>query len=330
MRDAARVLGQADQETQYLVVREFIVGRQQRVGLRLPLNLLHLNQAFIAVARGCPGRVYRPAQAVHVDGIHPAIGQVGIVGNRQQFVARLALGVHPLPQILGVPGIQRRVRHLRYLRTVAEINIAVQVAEIELGGVLVGAESGELAGLVLLVGDLHILLPDGAGHLRAHKSLDRRLADQRHQIVEHLLDIRRIVGILQNQWLRLRHLAERGAGGIRHLGDAYILRVVGDSHPVQRLLYLDLVAERVLDGFALGVFERLLGAGQVVAKEPGVHRPAGVDMLLAEIDVALRVRFPCQRPHTYRYRHHHRDSPGNVFYIHCEHGFLSSHDPLCS
>jgi hypothetical protein len=65
--------------------------------------------------------------------------------------------------------------------------------------------------------------------------------------------------------------------------------MVGHAHPVERLLDPDVVAQRMLDRGALGVLERGVRPCQVVAKEPSIHRPASVHVLLAEIRIAERI-----------------------------------------
>ncbi len=82
------------------------------MGLGLAFDLLDLDQALVAVAGGRPGSVDRAAQAVDVYRVHPAVGQVRVVRDGEQFVTRLALGVHPFPQVLRVPGIECGERHL--------------------------------------------------------------------------------------------------------------------------------------------------------------------------------------------------------------------------
>ena len=65
--------------------------------------------------------------------------------------------------------------------------------------------------------------------------------------------------------------------------------MVGHTHEVHGGLDLDVVSQRVLDGFALCVMEGISRAGEAVAHEPGIHRPAGVDVFLAEVCVAIRI-----------------------------------------
>ena len=283
----SRVLRKSDQKAHDLITGELVVRRQQRVGLRLALDLLHFDQALVAVARGGPGRVDRPAEAVHVGRIHPAVGEVGVVGDGKQLVAGLALRVHPLPQVLRMPGVEGRKRLVRHLGAIAEIDVAMQVAETELGREFVRAESGERARLVVLVGDLDVLLPDRSGHLRAHESLDRWSTHQLEQVLEDPLHIGGIVRILEDQRRRLGHLADRRARRVRLLGDADIFGMVGHPHPVQRLLDLDVVAERMLDRLALAIFQRGVRTGHVVAEQPGVDGPARMDVLFAEIGIAV-------------------------------------------
>src|SRR5262249_22587490 len=102
------------------------------MGFRLPLDLLDLDQALVAVARSRPGGVNRTPVAVEVRWIHPSVAQVRIVRDSQQLIARLALGVHPLPQILWMPGVHGTEWHFRHMPALAEEDIAVQVPVIVL------------------------------------------------------------------------------------------------------------------------------------------------------------------------------------------------------
>ena len=49
-----------------------------------------------------PRGVDRPALVVHLEREHDAVAQVRVVRDREQLVARLALAVHPGPQVLGI------------------------------------------------------------------------------------------------------------------------------------------------------------------------------------------------------------------------------------
>jgi hypothetical protein len=65
--------------------------------------------------------------------------------------------------------------------------------------------------------------------------------------------------------------------------------MVGDTRPVERRLDLDLEARRVLDGLALEILVGLAGIGDAVAEEPGIQRPAGVDVGLTEVGLAVGI-----------------------------------------
>ena len=84
-----------------LITSELVVGRQQRMGFRLSLDLLDFDQSLIAVTRRCPSRINRSSETVEINGIHPPVAQIGVVRDGQQLIARLALGVHPFPKVLG-------------------------------------------------------------------------------------------------------------------------------------------------------------------------------------------------------------------------------------
>ena len=177
------------------------------MGFGLALDLLNLREPFIAHPGFGPGGVDGPAPAVHLRGEHQAVAQVGVVRNRQQFMARLALAVHPLPQVLGMLGIQRAEGRLRHLLGVFEEDIAVQVAVVRGGGPLVGGEGRELAGLVEPVGNGHVFLPDGARHLRVNQFLDGLVVC--HRSAEPQEDSLNVGLAADLKFLRNRQLADR-------------------------------------------------------------------------------------------------------------------------
>ena len=171
-----------------LVAGELVVRRQQGMRFRLSLALLDLDQALVAVARGGPGGVDRPSGGVvDVDRVHPAVAHVGVVRDGEQLVARLALRVHPVPQVRGTFGVERAEWIVRHLVAGAEEDVAVQVAVARHRCPLVRAERGELAGMIVLVGDLDVFLPHGGSDLRVHERLHRRASGQLEQIREHSL-----------------------------------------------------------------------------------------------------------------------------------------------
>ena len=292
--DAADVGRKAEECLEHLVARELVVRRKQRVSLRLPLALLDLDQALVAIARSRPGRIDRPpGGVVDVDRVHPAVADVGVVRDGEELVAGLALRVHPVPQFRGAIGVERAERIIRHLVARPEEDIAVQVAVVGHRRPLVRAERGELAGLVLLVGNLDVFLPHGRGDLRVHERLDRRACIELEQIRENPVLLFLAVRILHDHRLRLGQLAHVGPGGVGLPGDADVLRVVSHAHEVHRRVDLDVETHRVLDGLALGVLQRVRRAGDAVPHHPRVDRPAGVDVLLAEVGVAVGIGLRC-------------------------------------
>ena len=137
------------------------------------LDLLDLDQPLVAVARRGPGRVDRAALLSTSVGIHAAVGEVGVVRDRQQLVAGLALAVHPVPQILGMRRVERAERHRRHLGAVLEEDVAVQVQVVRRRGPLVGAERRELAGLVAWSAIALFSFQTRARDLGRHQLLDR-------------------------------------------------------------------------------------------------------------------------------------------------------------
>jgi hypothetical protein len=116
---------------------------------------------------------------------------------------------------------------------------------------------------------------------------DRRTADQLYRVKIDPLNLFRTV-VLHDKWRRGWILADRRTRVVGQLHHADIFRVIGDAGKIERRLDLDVVAERMLDRLALEIFVGIAGIGDPIAHHPGVERPAGVNMRLAEIRVALR------------------------------------------
>lgn len=146
-------------------------------------------------------------------------------------------------------GVERAVGKFRNLRAVPEGHVAMQVHVVVLRRVLVRAEGGELAGLVVRVGDLVVVLPHRPRDLGFHERLDRRLAEYVDQVGEDLLSFLLVFRVLPDDRMRLR----------------------------------------VPDGLTLRVLVGLVRAGEAVAHQPGIDRPTGVDVRFAEAGVAIGV-----------------------------------------
>src|ERR1019366_2749886 len=73
------------------------------------------------------------------------------------------------------------------------------------------------------------------------------------------------------------------------LGNADVLGVVGHTHEVHWRVDLDVVTQGMLDGLALSILEGVIRSGEAVAHEPRIYGPTGVDVLLTEVGVAIRV-----------------------------------------
>ena len=107
----AHVGREAEDRLIHLVAGKLVVRRQQRMRLGLPFSLLDLDQPLVAHARLGPGGVDRPASGViDVQRVHPAVAHIGIVRDGEEFNARIALGVHPLPELRGFIGVERAER----------------------------------------------------------------------------------------------------------------------------------------------------------------------------------------------------------------------------
>ena len=70
-----------------------------RMGLGCALELMDFGQRFVVHALLRPGGINRSSFAVDLQRKHNAVAQVGVMRDRQQLIACLALGIHPVPEI---------------------------------------------------------------------------------------------------------------------------------------------------------------------------------------------------------------------------------------
>ena len=264
---------------------------------RSALQLLDLGQGLVVDARLRPRRVDRPALAVDFQWKHDAVGQVRVVRDGQQLVARLALAIHPFPQFLRLVRVDRGKGQRRNLLRVLEQDIAMQVAIIRRRAPFVSGEGREPARLIVLVGDFDDSLPHRPGHFRTDQLCDRLRDDGRGEEEVDLLDILpapnlQLLGYWQLAQVRLRV--------VREPDRAHVFRMVRHGQEVERPLDLDHVACGMPDRLAQGVLIRIFGTGERVAEDVRIERPARVDVGFPEEDVSQRVpiRVRRQRPAT--------------------------------
>ena len=185
--------------------------------------------------------------------------------------------------------IHRAERHLGNMSAIAEEDIAMQVAIVGHGSPLVRTERRELAWVIVGVGDLDVLRPDGAGNLRRHEGFDRRLVGERQQVKKYFVLLRFVIWMMENHRLRLWQLADGRARSVRLLCHANVFGVIGYSHKVHWGLDFDVIAHGVLDDLPLRVLEGIVGPGDAVTHDPGIQRPTGVDVLFPEVGIAVGV-----------------------------------------
>ena len=103
---------EADQVVHDLETGELVVGRQSRSGFRVPLTcFISVNGSFFMRSCAHAASIGLPLLSSSMRK-HEAVREVGIVRNRQQLGAVLALRIHPVPQIFGMIRIDRTERLL--------------------------------------------------------------------------------------------------------------------------------------------------------------------------------------------------------------------------
>src|ERR1700754_3647447 len=101
----------------------------------------------------------------------------------------------------------------------------MHVSELRSRGPFIGHEGCELTGLVILVGNFNILLPDGTRNFRAQKLLDRFLLRKASgNPLKHCVKLSRGIGLKS---LSDRSFNQRVVGVIGHRTHPSVLRVIG-------------------------------------------------------------------------------------------------------
>ena len=90
-----------DEIGELLEAGEFVVRRQEGVGLRLTLGLRHLKEWLICRLAFRIAGIHRPAKKL-VLGEHPAIRDIGVMRDREDVDALVALDLEKRPEILRI------------------------------------------------------------------------------------------------------------------------------------------------------------------------------------------------------------------------------------
>ena len=268
---------------------------------RRALDLGDLVQRFVGSAGLVVGRIDRLAVELHRLE-HAAIAGIAVVRDGKQRRTLGAQIVHPLPQRLGIVGIERRQHQVGQVRGVAEDDDTVQIALLRIRGPFEAGEGGELAGHVVGVRGLDDLGPDGA---RQRRVAQLRVALACAHVAQDAGEgLNAHIGVGRGHALGQLGLAQR-AVGVRHLVEhAHVLGVVGHHVEVERGLELQFRTAAAGDRLALrpGIGIRRRGLGAVGER---VERPAGVHVHVAEVHVVVGVR---RRQVGYRRGGHNRGS----------------------
>jgi hypothetical protein len=275
-----------------------VVGRQERVGLAVTLDLRHLVERLPLGAGFGVGAIHRPAGERLDDREHDPVAQVAVVGDGEHPPGGLLLvRLHPLPEIARVVAAQGLeggvgLHEARLETAVPKDHHPVQVVA---GGVrrpLVADEGGELIGLVVLLGGVDRQLP---GRAVGGFSGQRRQRFGELALGEGDDDLdRRGHALLASL---LHHVVPPPARGIvEHLPvprveageEAHVVRVIGHHEEVERPRQLDLQTRRgrklLAACKAVGVLRQ-----QPSAERPGVHGHPRVQVGVAPVHMGRKV-----------------------------------------
>ena len=145
-----------------LVVREFIIRRQEWVRFAVPLDLRHLHDRLITRTRRrvrCVDRV--PVRIL--DGEHASVTQVRVMRNRKCFAARLCFILRKeVPEPFRRITMYRRERKdlLGLVRPVSKQDIAMKIIAARRRAPLVAHDRCETTRLVHAFGDIDHFIPN--------------------------------------------------------------------------------------------------------------------------------------------------------------------------
>ena len=261
-----------------LVAGELVIGRVERVGFGIPLDLRDLDQRLpagtscgVILVERSSGKIERPE--------HQTAAHVAVVRYRESLPAGALLVVGEIgPERFGIQAVQRREgQHLpRALCAIGEHHDAVEVVAIGHGGPLVARKGAEAPGFVEAVGGGGDLVPHAAGVTVA---ADKVLVLGERGAPFHQ-DARGVSAVLEVSRPALARLGlhQFGIMGADTGQHAQILAVIGHHQKIQRPRQAHRHAVVRGDGLAAREAEGLLGADLRVAEGRGVSRDTGVEV----------------------------------------------------
>ena len=295
--------------SQRLEVGELVVGREERVGLAVALDLRRFVEPL-------PLRPHRGVFAI--DGLagerldqreHAPVAQVAVVRDGEHVAAGLVLvRLHPPPEVAGVVAALGRIDGERLdlagpPAIVPEEHVAVQIVAARVRRPLVPDEGREATRLVRVVGRRDGVLPG-----RAEGGHSGRVHQRRRELAlrEGDDDLDGRIGALA----RLHHVVPATAGRIgqhrrlprEQIGkEPHVVGVVRHHQEVERARQSDPLPARGGDLLSLGESVRV-GRAEAAAERAGVHRHPRVQMRVAEkgpgrkrtAGIGRIARAPCQ------------------------------------
>ena len=282
-----------------LEVREFVVGRKKRMGLAIAFDL----RGFV---KRLPAHTVLGIFAVDPlaverfdDRKHPAVAQIAVVRQRENFGAGFFLDHrHPLPEIARIGTAERRQRgerldEARLGAVVAPDDVAMKIVAASVRGPLIADEGRETARLIGLFRRLDRFAPGAAIGRRARRREAFRhlaLAEAGDDIDRGLRAFAGIDLVVPLPALRRRQQARIAADQLRK--KAHAVRMVRHHQEIQRSRKLGTLPAGSDDFLALGEAISVLRS-EPSAERARVHRKRGVRVRVAEVrprrEIAPRV-----------------------------------------
>ena len=261
-----------------LEIREFVVGRQERMGLAVTLHLRGFVQRLPAHAVLGIFAVDPLAGERLDDRKHAAVAEIAVVRKREDFGTGLFFDHrHPFPQVARIGAAERRqgrerLDEARLRAIVAPDDVAMQIVSGRVRGPLIADEGGETARLIRLICRLDDLAPGAAigGRARSREAFRHlALAEAGDDIDGGLRAFAGIDLVVPFPSLRRRQQGRIAADQLRE--KAHAVRVVGHHQEIQRPRKLGTLPTGSHDLLTLGETISLLRA-QPSAKGACIHR----------------------------------------------------------